>query len=93
MLHVSTSDFNDISALRAKLEKCNDLGISVGLILDTKALNLADIYKDIDYLQAIVKEYKIDLPIYCNIDTVMEEPSLNNYQKEAIIEAFLNKRP
>ena len=43
MLHVSTSDFNDISALRAKLEKCNDLGISVGLILDTKALNLADI--------------------------------------------------
>lgn len=91
MLHVSTSDFNDITALRARLDKCEELGISVGLILDTKALNLADIYKDIDYLQAIIKEYKIDLPIYCNIDTVMEEPSLNNYQKQAIIDAFLDK--
>lgn len=91
MLHVSTSDFNDITALRERLEKCDELGISVGLILDTKALNLADIYKDIDYLQAIIKEYKIDLPIYCNIDTVMEEPSLNNYQKKAIIDAFLDK--
>lgn len=91
ILHVSTSDFNDISAVKAKLEKCDELDISVGLILDTKAYDLAQIYKDVDYLQAIVKDYKIDLPVYCNIDGVMENKNLNNAQRKEIIEAFVSK--
>ncbi len=91
MLHVSTSDFNDITAMREKLEKCHELGISVGLILDTKAYDLAQIYKDVDYLQAVVKEYNIDLPVYCNIDGVMENKNLNNAQRKEIIEAFVDK--
>ena len=41
ILHVSTSQFNDITAMRDKLDKCADLGISVGLVLDTKAYDLA----------------------------------------------------
>lgn len=91
MLHVSTSDFNDITAMREKLDKCEELGISVGLVLDTKAYDLAQIYKDVDYLQAVVKDYKIDLPVYCNIDGVMENKDLNNAQRTEIIEAFINK--
>ena len=70
VLHVKnkTLDFSDI---RAKLKKCNELGVEVSLVLDTDAEDLATIYSDVDYLQAVVKEYKIDLPIYLNIDNVM----------------------
>lgn len=91
ILHVSTSDFNDITAVKDKLDKCEELGISVGLVLDTKAYDLAQIYKDVDYLQAVVKDYKIDLPVYCNIDGIMENKNLNNVQRAEIIEAFINK--
>lgn len=91
ILHVSTSDYNDITAMREKLEKCEELGISVGLVLDTKAYDLAQIYKDVDYLQAVVKEYKIDMPVYLNIDGIMENKDLNNVQRSAIIEAFIEK--
>lgn len=91
ILHVSTSKYNDISAMREKLEKCNELDISVGLVLDTKAYDLAQIYKDVDYLQAVVKDYKIDMPIYLNVDGIMENKDLNNAQRVEIIEAFIDK--
>ena len=52
---------------------------------------MATIYSDVDYLQAVVKEYRIDLPIYLNIDNVMQCSSTNNAQKREIINAFLDK--
>lgn len=91
VLHVSTSEWNDITAVKDKLDKCEELDISVGLILDTKAYDLAQIYKDVDYLQAIVKDYKIDMPVYLNIDGIMENKDLNNAQRVEIIEAFIDK--
>lgn len=91
ILHVKDSIFNDVSSLKAKLDKCKELDISVGLVLDTNASNLSEIYRDVDYLQAIVKEYKIDLPIYCNIDNIMSNPNLNNAQRSEIIGAFVDK--
>ena len=91
ILHVSTSQFNDITAMRDKLDKCADLGISVGLVLDTKAYDLAQIYKDVDFLQAVVKDYKIDMPVYLNIDGIMENKDLNTAQRTEIIEAFTEK--
>lgn len=91
VLHVKTTEGIDFSDFRAKLEKCNELGVEVCLVLDTKAEDLATIYEDVDFLQAIVKEYKIDLPIYLNIDKVMSCSSTNNAQKKEIINAFLDK--
>ena len=91
VLHVKNTPGYDISDIRAKLEKCNELGIEVSLVLDTDAEDLATIYTDVDFLQAIVKEYKIDLPIYLNIDNVMMCSSTNNAQKKEIINAFLDK--
>lgn len=91
MLHVKNQKVQDITLLREQLEKCNDLGISVGLVLDTEAENLAEVYSDFDFLQAIVKEYKIDLPIYCNINNIMTSKNLNNDQRTTIIEAFIDK--
>ena len=91
VLHVKNTSGYDFSDIRAKLEKCNELGIEVSLVLDTDAEDLATIYTDVDFLQSIVKEYKIDLPIYLNIDNVMHCSSTNNAQKKEIINAFLDK--
>ena len=91
VLHVKNTSGYDLTDLRAKLEKCNELGVEVSLVLDTNAEDLATIYTDVDFLQAIVKEYKIDLPIYLNIDNVMQCSSTNNAQKKEIINAFLDK--
>ena len=91
ILHVKDSIFSGVSSLKAKLDKCEELNISVGLVLDTDASDLAEIYRDVDYLQAVVKEYNIDLPIYCNIDNIMNNPNLNNAQRSEIIGAFVDK--
>lgn len=91
ILHIANKDVQDISLLRAKLKKCNDAHISVGLVLDTDATTLSQIYKDVDFLQAVMKEFTIDLPVYCNIDSIMSDSSLNNAQKGALIQAFIDK--
>ena len=91
VLHVSEKTFNDITGLRDTLNQCKDKKISVSIVLDTKADNLAKMYKDIDFLQAILKQYNIDMPVYCNIDNIMNNKNLNNVEKSALIEAFLDK--
>lgn len=91
VLHVSEKTFNDITGLRDTLNQCKDKKISISIVLDTKADNLAKMYKDIDFLQAILKQYNIDMPVYCNIDNIMNNKNLNNAEKSALIEAFLDK--
>lgn len=91
VLHVSEKTFNDITGLRNTLHQCKDRNISVSIVLDTKAENLAKMYKDIDFLQAVLKQYNIDMPVYCNIDNIMNNKKLNNAEKTALIEAFLDK--
>lgn len=91
VLHVSEKTFNDITGLRNTLNECKDRNISVSIVLDTKAEDLAKMHKDIDFLQAILKQYNIDMPIYCNIDNIMNNKNLNNAEKQTLIEAFLDK--
>lgn len=91
VLHVSEKFFNDITGLRNTLNQCKDRNISVSIVLDTKADNLAKMYKDIDFLQAVLKQYSIDMPVYCNIDNIMNNKNLNNAEKTALIETFLDK--
>lgn len=91
VLRISEKTFNDITNLRKTLNDCKDRNISVCLVLDTKAENLAKMHKDIDFLQAVVKQYNIDMPIYCNIDNIMKNKNLNNAEKTTLIEAFLDK--
>ncbi len=91
VLKVSEKSFNDITNLRNTLNECKDRNISVCIVLDTKAENLAKMHKNIDFLQAVVKQYNIDMPIYCNIDNIMNNKKLNNAEKQTLIEAFLDK--
>jgi len=89
ILHVKKED--NIAVLKEKIEFCQENNISIGIVLDTSAVNLANIYEDVDFLQAIVKEYKIDLPVYCNINSIMNSTELNNAERAEIISAFIDK--
>ena len=84
-------DNQNIAILEEKIKFCKENDISVGLVLDTEASKLSEIYEEIDLLQAIVKEYPIDFPVYCNIDHIMNNDVLNNVQKAEIIQAFTDK--
>lgn len=81
----------DVYTLKEKIEFCQKNDISVGLVLDTKASTLVDAYYDVDFLQAIVKEYKIDFPIYFNIESIMSNETLNIAQRQEIMDAFIDK--
>ena len=91
VLHVENSPLFDVSYLEAKIKKCLDEDISVGLVLDTKAKSLDQIYHDFDFIEAIMTKYKIDFPIYLNIEGIVNNKKLNQPMKEAIIDSFLNK--
>ena len=81
----------NIAMLTNKIEYCNEHNISVGLVLDTDAHDLGTIYKEVDIIQAIVKEYTIDLPVYFNIDGIMNSRELNAVERKEIMTAFSDK--
>ncbi len=91
VLHVENRTLFDVSYLEAKLKKCLEEDISVGLVLDTNAESLDQIYYDFDFIEAIMTKYKIDFPIYLNIEGIINNEKLNLSVKAAIIEAFVSK--
>ena len=74
-----------------KMKLCNDKDISLGVVISSDAENECDIYNDVDYVKGIVRDYKIDFPIYLNIDNIITNESLNNNMKSTLINDFLTK--
>lgn len=91
VLHIKRKEYNDITALTNKLNKCKNEGISVSLVFECDADTLGEMYIDTDYLESILKRFDIDMPIYFDIDKIMSNKKLNNTMKKEIIESFLNK--
>lgn len=91
VLHIKRKEYNDITALTNKLNKCKNEGISVSLVFECDADTLGEMYMDTDYLESILKRFDIDMPIYFDIDKIMSNKKLNNTMKKEIIESFLNK--
>lgn len=89
-------DYDTVGTLSEKmlneaLNKCQELELSRTIIIDSKATCEADICLDLEYAKSIVKNYTIDLPVYLNIDNIMDNESLNMDQKNKIIMDFVNK--
>lgn len=91
VLHIKRKEYNDITALTNKLNKCKNEGISVSLVFECDADTLGEMYMDTDYLESILKRFDIDMPIYFDIDKIMSNKKLNNTMKKEIIESFINK--
>ena len=74
-----------------KIQLCNENDISLGIIISSDAQNEADIYNDVEYVKGIVSKYDINLPVYLNIDTIIENDELNLEMKTKLITDFLEK--
>lgn len=77
--------------LDKKIKKCVENDISVGIVINSDADTEEKIYNDVEYVKSILTNYKIDYPIYLNIDKIIENDNLNVDMKTKIIKNFLEK--
>lgn len=74
-----------------KIAYCNEHDISLGVIISSDADTEAEIYNDVDYVKGIVRDNKIDFPVYLNIDDIMANDKLTTDSKAKLIKNFLEK--
>ncbi len=74
-----------------KLKYCDKKDIENGLIISTNADTEGEILKEVLYLKDIMKEYNTELPVYLNIDKIVQNSSLDNSRKRNLKTSFLEK--
>lgn len=74
-----------------KLKYCDKKSIDNGLIISTNADTEGEILKEVLYLKDIMKDYETELPVYLNIDKIVQNSSLDNSRKRNLITSFLEK--
>lgn len=74
-----------------KLKYCDKKDIENGLIISTNADTEGEILKEVLYLKDIMEDYDTELPIYLNIDKIVQNSSLDNSRKRNLITSFLEK--
>jgi len=77
--------------LKQKLEYCQKNSINIGLLVESNAKTLADIYYDLEYVMGIMEQYPITYPIYLNVDLFLDNEELTYDQAMNLIKTFLNK--
>ena len=91
LLNVGDHDSLGVLFQDKKMEVCNEKDISLGIVVSSDAQNEEDIYNDVEYVKGLIRDYKIDFPVYLNIDHIITDDSLNNEMKTKIIQDFLEK--
>jgi len=76
-----------------KIEYCNEEGMSIGIVINEKEASLNAIYNDVELAKNIINNHKekIDLPIFLNIDHIIENYNLTSITKKELILSFLTK--
>ena len=76
-----------------KINYCAENNMSIGIVINEKDTNLNAIYRDVELVKSLIEKYEgiIDLPVYFNIDGLIENDRLNNTQKIELITTFLEK--
>lgn len=88
----SSSDFfAEREATEFKLKYCSDKGINKGIVISTNADTQSEIYKEVVYVKELITKYGVELPVYLDIDNIVENGDLDNVTKENLIMTFLNK--
>ena len=91
ILDIGDHDTVKTSFQDKKMKLCSDKDISLGVIISTDATNEAEIYDDVEYAKGIVRDYKVDFPVYLNIDDIITNEKLNPELKTKLIKDFLEK--
>ena len=74
----------------SKIKFCNDLDISVGVVISL-VTNKSQVDSAIEFAKKIVNDYKIDYPVYLNIDNIVNNDKLTKKEKSMIINDFLEE--
>lgn len=74
-----------------KMDYLQEHGISFGIVITSDAKNERDIYDDVEYAKGLVRDYRLEMPVYLNIDSIITNDQLNNEMKTKIIRDFLDK--
>lgn len=72
-----------------KLEECLNNNISTAIIIDTEATTLLEIYEDIEFTKGILEKHIIDLPVYLNINNILENDNLSMTEKTNLIKEYI----
>lgn len=91
VLNVGDHDSKGVHFQNKKMRMCNKQDISLGVVLDSDASNQEEIYNDVEYIKGLVRDYKIDFPVYLNIDRIITNDDLDTEEKTKIIKSFLEK--
>ena len=71
------------------LKNCEKKEISTGVIIDSDATSLIDIYEDVEFTKSIVEQYTIDMPIYFSVEKIMMNDDISMTTKAEYIKEFL----
>ena len=71
------------------LKKCEKLGISTGIIIESDAKDKIDIYEDVEFVKGIIEQNNIDFPVYLNPKNIIDNKELSKGEKADFIGEFL----
>lgn len=91
VLDVGDHDSIGISFQDKKLKMCNKKDVCLGVVISSDSVDEAGIYDDVEYAKSIVRDYKVNFPVYLNIDKIITNDDLNNEMKTKLIKDFLEK--
>lgn len=90
---LDAGDFNDngVWFLNQKIKYCNKKDISLGIIVSSDSYSEDKIYEDVDYVKALISKYKVDFPVYLDINKIINNDDLNVEAKTKLIRDFLDR--
>ncbi len=91
ILDVGDHDSTGISFQNKKVKYCNKNDISLGIVISSDAVCENEIYDDVELVKQIISNYTVDMPVYLNIDKIIENTSINVEQKKKIDFRFFGK--
>lgn len=91
LLNVGDHDTIGVLFQDKKIRLLNDRNTTLGIIIDSDAKSEESVYHDVEYVKSLIHDFKIDYPVYFNIDSIITNDGLNNEMKTKIIMDFLEK--
>ena len=72
------------------LAKCKENDISRGIIINSDASTRLEIYEDVEYTKSVIENSDIDLPVYFDINNIVENDDLSMTEKSDLIFEYIN---
>ena len=91
ILDVGNYKYQHPSLKNGLINFLNSKGVSLGIVISTKAVNESDIYNDLAYVKSLISEKTIDFPVYLNLTGIIENKKLNPEMKKKLTSIFLSK--